>query len=62
MKTSESTKDFHSILKTLGSDLTAKFNLPVAFNPEDQLKGSVGDLISSAGQMMKLKIVDLQKD
>ena len=54
--TMQNSSDFLATLQKFGSDLTAKFQLSVAFNPEDQLKGPVGDLIYSAGKTLKLNI------
>jgi len=48
--------DFLTALQKFGSELTTKFNLPIKFNPEDQLKGPVKDLVSFAGQMLKLNV------
>ncbi|MFC2066774.1 type ISP restriction/modification enzyme [Chloroflexota bacterium] len=52
----ENSQDFLLGLQKFGNDLTAKFNLPIKFNPEDQLKGAVEDLIFFAGQMLKLDV------
>jgi len=52
----EPANSFLTALQKFGSDLTAKFKLPLKFNPEDQLKGPVEDLLSFAGQMLKLNV------
>ena len=51
-----SANDFLTALQKFGSELTAKFNLPTKFNPEDQLKGPVEGLVSFAGQILKLSV------
>lgn len=43
-------------LQKFGSDLTAKFKLPIKFNPEDQLKGPVESLLCFAGQTLNLNV------
>ena len=43
-------------LKHYAEALTATFALPVAFNPEDQLKGPVAELLKNIGKAMGLTI------
>ena len=47
---------FHPHLENYASKLTKKFSLPVSFNPEDQLKSPVTELLSNIGEILKLKV------
>ena len=50
------TAGFMSALEAFAADLTATFKLPVAFNPEDQLKGPVATLLKGAGDVLGLDV------
>jgi hypothetical protein len=43
-------------LKTFASEVTAKFALPIEFNPEDQLKGPIAALVKGVGAALKLPV------
>ncbi len=43
-------------LKTFASEVTAKFALPIEFNPEDQLKGPIAALLKGIGSALKLAV------
>ncbi len=53
---------FQPFLEKYASDLTVKFSLPVAFNPEDQLKSPVASLIKNAGNLLNLEIETFNRD
>jgi hypothetical protein len=48
--------DFLNALQKFAINLTGTFKLPLKFNPEDQLKGPVRDLISFVGTTLKLNV------
>lgn len=48
-----------SLLQAFAADVSAKFALPVSFQPEDQLKGPVADLIKRAGNSLNGMAVDV---
>jgi len=43
-------------LKTFSSEVTAKFALPIEFNPEDQLKGPIAALLKGLGSALGLPV------
>lgn len=43
-------------LKTFATEVTAKFALPIEFNPEDQLKGPIAALLKGIGTALKIPI------
>ena len=47
---------FQPFLERYASELTAKYSLPVSFNPEDQLKSPVARLLESMGDLLNLQI------
>ena len=47
---------FRPFLERYASELTAKYSLPVSFNPEDQLKSPVARLLESMGDLLNLQI------
>ncbi len=49
-------ENFQSFLEKYASELTAKYSLPITFNPEDQLKSPVANLIKHFGDLQKRKI------
>ncbi len=50
---------FLPFLEKFASELTAKYSLPVSFNPEDQLKSPVESLIKNLGNLLNLEIEPL---
>lgn len=45
-----------NILKIYAAEVKAKFDLPIDFNPEDQLKSPITTLFKSAGTALNLKV------
>jgi hypothetical protein len=45
-----------AVLKTFASEVTAKFALPIEFNPEDQLKGPIAAVLGGIGAALKLPV------
>ncbi len=45
-----------TILRTYAAEVKAKFDLPIDFNPEDQLKSPITTLFKSTGTALKLKV------
>ncbi len=43
-------------LKSFAEEVTATFALPIAFNPEDQLKGPMANLLKGIGKAMGLTV------
>ena len=54
--TNNSIASFQSALEAFAEQLTAKFSVQAEFNPEDQLKGPIQDLLTAAGQACRLSI------
>lgn len=49
-------EEFGRVLAAFATDVTAKFALPVSFNPEDQLKGPVVTVLKEAGRILRLGV------
>ena len=45
-----------AVLKTYAADVKAKFDLPIEFNPEDQLKSPITALFKRTGMAINLKV------
>ena len=50
-----------TILKTYAAEVKAKFDLPIKFNHEDQLKNPITTLFKSTGTALNLKVEALQE-
>ncbi len=48
--------DFKTLLESFANDIESKFALNVRFNPEDQLKGAMENLLRAVGTLLALKI------
>lgn len=57
--------DFEKALEKFATTITSTFSLQASFNPEDQLKSPVAELLTTAGELLNLevnKITEIQVD